>query len=278
MSSLCGLNAAPSTVTCFSNTEPPSAVDDELDGAVAAAEVDRVDLAQEGDGLAAPELFGAGGERADVLRQAAAAEADAGAEEAAADARVVPDRVGELRDVGAGDLGDLGHRVDERDLGREERVGGDLHELGGRVVGDDERRVLGDRRVVDLAQDVGGARALRRRRRRDARDEPIGVDRVLHGPALAKELGVPHERRAGRLDARREAAGGADRHRRLAGDDVAGRQVRQQPVDRRVHVGEVGRVAVLLLRRADADEVHRRAGCRGHVGREAQAARRDRPR
>ena len=91
-----------------------------------------------------PELFGASRERPDVLRQAAAAEADAGAEEAAADAGVVADRVGELGDVGAGDLGDLGHRVDERDLGREERVRGDLDELGGGEVGDDERRPLGD--------------------------------------------------------------------------------------------------------------------------------------
>ena len=45
-----------------------------------------------------------------------------------------------------------------------------------------------------------------------------------------------------------------------------------QPVDGRVHVGEVGGVPVLLLRRADADEVHVGAVRLGHVGREAQAA------
>ena len=82
---------------------------------------------------------------ADVLRQAAAAEPEAGVEEAAADARIAPDGIGELRDVGAGDLGDLGHRVDERDLRGEEGVGGDLHEFGRREVGDDERAARGER-------------------------------------------------------------------------------------------------------------------------------------
>ena len=76
---------------------PSRASTTQLDGAIAAAQVDRVDLAQERDGLTAPELFGAGRERPDVLGQAAAAEADAGAEEAPSDAGVVPDRVGELR-------------------------------------------------------------------------------------------------------------------------------------------------------------------------------------
>ena len=71
-------------------------LDDELDGAVAAADVDRVDLAQERDRLAAAELLGAGREGADVFGQAPAAEADAGAEEPAADAGVVSDGVGEL--------------------------------------------------------------------------------------------------------------------------------------------------------------------------------------
>ena len=47
------------------------------------------------------DLAGAGDERPDVLRQAAAAEADAGVEEPPADAGVVADRIGELGDVGA---------------------------------------------------------------------------------------------------------------------------------------------------------------------------------
>src|SRR5690606_19749696 len=72
----------------------------ELHGAVAAPQVDCVHLAQEGHRLAYPQLFRPRGERTDVLRQAPAAESDAGTEELASDARIVTDRVGELRDVG----------------------------------------------------------------------------------------------------------------------------------------------------------------------------------
>src|SRR5690606_23151066 len=78
-----------------------------------------------------------------------------GPEEAAADAHVVTDGIRELGDVGAGDFGDLGHGVDERDLRGEEGVRRHLHELGGRVVGDDERRLVRYGRVVHLAQHVG---------------------------------------------------------------------------------------------------------------------------
>ena len=54
-----------------------------------------VDLAQERQRLVGAQLAGAGHEGADVLRQAAAAEAEAGVEELAADPVVVADRVGQ---------------------------------------------------------------------------------------------------------------------------------------------------------------------------------------
>ena len=83
------------------------------------------------------------------------------------------DRVGELRDVGARDLGDLGHGVDERDLGRQERVSRDLHELGGGVVGHHERRALrdapGGRPRAARRLRASPARVGRHARRRDGR-------------------------------------------------------------------------------------------------------------
>src|SRR6185295_15038239 len=97
---------------------------------------------------------------ADVLGQAAAPEADPGVEELAADAHVVPDRVGEVDDVRTGGLADLGHRVDEGDLGGQEGVGGDLGQLGGRVVGDHDRRALVDHRLVEVTQELLGAAVL----------------------------------------------------------------------------------------------------------------------
>ena len=47
-----------------------------------------------------------------------------------------------LHDIAVGGLADLGHRVDEGDLGGQEGVRGGLHQLGGREVGDHERRAL----------------------------------------------------------------------------------------------------------------------------------------
>ena len=91
------MNVTPSTATFLPNTDPSSASTREVDDALATTQVDRVDLLQERDRLAATEFLGARRERADVLREASAAEADAGVQEPATDARVVADRVGEPR-------------------------------------------------------------------------------------------------------------------------------------------------------------------------------------
>ena len=75
--------------------------------AVAAAHVDGVDLAQEGQRLVRTQLAGTRHEGADILGQAATAEAEARAEEFAADAFVVADSIGELDHVGTGNLADF---------------------------------------------------------------------------------------------------------------------------------------------------------------------------
>jgi len=77
-------------------------VEAELDGAGPAAQVDLVDLAQERHRLVDAELTGPGDERADVLGEAAAAEAEAGPQELVTDPLVVPDRLGQRGHVGAG--------------------------------------------------------------------------------------------------------------------------------------------------------------------------------
>ena len=146
-------------------------------------------------------------------------------------------------DVGAGHLGDLGHRVDEADLRGEEGVRRDLHELGGRVVGDEPRGAVGDRRGVHLVEHASAAS----RSSGDPVDEPVGLEGVLHGVALAQELGVPRERRALRASTTGgEPARRADRHGALADDEVALAQVRQQrrrPRHPRIEVGGVRRRA-----------------------------------
>ena len=164
MSSLSGLNAAPRTATRLPSSEPS-----QTSRASSTMRIRRRMLmlstsSQEGQRLVGAELAGAGHERADVLGQAAAAEAEAGVEELAADPVVVADRVGQLLDVGAGGLAQLGHRVDEGDLGGEEGVGRRLHHLGGGVVGDDLRgAALDDRARRPRRAARGPSRRPRRR-------------------------------------------------------------------------------------------------------------------
>ena len=88
--------------------------------AVPAAQVDGIDGGQQLDQRADALLGGREPEGADVLRQAAAAEAEPRREELAADPLVQADRVGQSDHVRAGRLAHLGHHVDEGDLGREE--------------------------------------------------------------------------------------------------------------------------------------------------------------
>jgi hypothetical protein len=86
-------------------------------------DVDRVDLAQERQRLVRAKLAGPGHERPDVLGQATAAEPDAGIEKLATNPVVMADGVGKEHDIGPSRVADLGHGVDERDLGGQEGVG-----------------------------------------------------------------------------------------------------------------------------------------------------------
>ena len=63
----------------------------------------------------------------------------------------------------------------------------DLDQLGGREVGDDDRRAARDHRRVELAQ-LPSARS-----EVDAEDQPVGLQGVLDGEALAEELRVPRQ-------------------------------------------------------------------------------------
>ena len=157
MSSVPGLNAAPSTAIRLPVTSPPawstasSASSARWPSLIASTawmkSLQHVDA----------ELVGPDGQRRDVLGQAAAAEAEPGVEELAADPLVVADRVGQQGHVAAGRLAHLGHRVDEADLGGQERVRGDLDQLGGGDVAADDRGAVGERDLVDLLQDLQGA-------------------------------------------------------------------------------------------------------------------------
>ncbi len=90
--------------------------------------IDLFDLGEEVEVDA--ELLGDGAEGGDVLGEAGAAVADAGAKESGADAAVEAHAAGDLLDVGVGGLAEVGDGVDEGDFEREEGVGGVLDDLG----------------------------------------------------------------------------------------------------------------------------------------------------
>src|SRR4029453_3744733 len=124
----------------------------EVDHPGALAHVDRIDLAQKRQRLVSAQLTGPRPEGADVLRQAAAAEAQPGMEESTADSVVIGECMSELRDVSAGRLAHLGYRVDEGDLGGKEGIGRRFDQLGGGEVGDQEGYAGLQQRPVDLAE------------------------------------------------------------------------------------------------------------------------------
>ena len=126
-------------------------------------------------------------ERGDVLREARTAVAGTGVQELEADARVVAHADRDLARVGVDRLAQVRDRVDERDLGREERVRRVLDHLGRRGVGDEHRRVDP---LVELAH------AHRRLAVFAADHDAIGVEEVADRLALAQELGVRRDRHA----------------------------------------------------------------------------------
>ncbi len=206
MSSVSGLKARPQSAMRRSRSEPEVA----LELGDRAALLQLVDLdhgAQELEVVAA--VAGQLLERGDVLREARAAEAEAGTQEARADPGIEPHAAGDEVDVRADLLAHVRDLVDERDLGRQERVRGVLDHLRGGHVGDQlgaaERAV--ERR--DALPDAGLV---------GAHDDAIGVLEVVDRAALAQELRVRrvgHAVQAALVERAPQAGARAGRHRRL---------------------------------------------------------------
>ena len=178
----------------------------------------------------------------DVLGEAAAPVADAGAQEGGADPLVEAHAAGDLADVGADLLADVGDLVDEGDLGRQEGVGGELDHLGAGDVGAEElaaERLVerGDRGRRLLVAGIG------------ADHDPVGLHEVGHRRALLEELGTGDVGEPGQVAADRLAGPGRDRALHDQHVVAALRQLLDHGADpREVGVAGVGR------RRVDADE------------------------
>ena len=181
------------------------------------------------------------------------------------------DRLGQERHVGAGRVADLGHGVDEADLGGEEGVRRDLDELGGGEV-HDQARACGQHRGVALVQ-AGERYAGPPGVRRQSVDDAVRLQRVADGEALPQEFGIPGQHPARPDDPPLQIRGRADRDRRLARHDGARPDVRQKGADGRVDVGEVRGVGVRALRGTYRDEVEAGFGDVPIVGGEVQPSR-----
>ncbi len=174
---------------------------------------------------------------------------------------VVADRPGQLGHVGAGRLAHLGHRVDERDLGGQERVGGHLDQLGGGEVGDHDRHlaVLGDGQVEH---------ALVRRRTASRSAHSLFTPTTIRLGRSTSSTAKPSCRNSG-LHATstpssgwRAGATSCSIHSAVPTGTVdlptmsaLRLQVRGEVGDRALDVGQVGGHAVGPLRGAHADEV-----------------------
>ena len=121
-------------------------------------------------------------ERAQVFGQTGAAEAQTRVEEMAADPGVEADAPGHGRHVDAEFLAQVGHHVDERDLGSEKAVGRLLDQFGGRDARGDDRAV--EVGLVEVEQQRSRAVGI------GADDDPVRLQEVADRRALAEEFRI----------------------------------------------------------------------------------------
>ena len=255
MSSEFGLKAAPSTATRLPSSEPLALLAGQVDDAGPAAHVDRVDLLQEGQRLVGAQLAGAGHERADVLGQAAAAEAEArraGSGRRCARRRTSASASCMTSAPAASQTSAIA--LMKEILVARKALAATLTSSAVGEVGDHHRHALGQQRRVDLAQ-----LRLGRGRRATPMTSRSGCSVSWTAKPSRRNSGFQASSALGA--ARRTAAAiraaVPDRDGRLADHQRRPRRAGvRQAVDRGVDVGDVGGVLALALRGADADEVH----------------------
>ena len=215
-SSVSALNVRPHTAIVAPASEPPAARAHLLDDALVLRRVHLDDAVEQLEVVA--RVARGVQQRGDVLREARAAVARTRVQELEPDARVVAHADRDLADVGVDRLAQVRDRVDERDLGGEERVRRVLDHLGRRRVGDEHRRVHA---AVELArrapptrgssQPITTRSGCRKSRTAWPSRRNSGFDATPTSLVRRARLGehALHEPRR------------ADRHRRLVDDDRA---------------------------------------------------------
>src|SRR5205823_707658 len=142
--------------------------------------IDPLDLLEQIDVDAV--IFGDGDERAQILGQAGAAEAEASVHKMAADSVIQTDAPGYRRDIDAKRFAQIGHHVDERDLGGEESI---------RRLLDEFRRCHA--REHDRAVEAGLVEVEEERSRAVSvctDDDSVWLEEIANRRTLAKELRI----------------------------------------------------------------------------------------
>lgn len=103
--------------------------------------------------------------------------------------------------VGADRLAHPGHRVGQAELGGQKGVGGVRDGLGGAGVGDDQGNAGGRESRAHPGLHLGVV---------GADHDPVGVQGVVEGGALAQEFGVRHHGHVGALQQARHRGGRPD--------------------------------------------------------------------
>ncbi len=178
-------------------------------------------------------------------------------QELPADATVVGQRGGQVGDVPTGDLADLRHCVDKRDLGCEERVRGELYQFSSGIVGNDNRHTCVDEGGVDAAQDRLG-NPCPGRVGWQTEDQAVGPQGVVNSEAFAQELRVPRQLHGGGLgvELSRQSHGRADGHGGFSDDERPRPDPSsEQPGEGGVNMAHVGRIRPGKLWSPYTDEV-----------------------
>ena len=164
-----------------------------------------------------------------VLREAAAAVADAGEQEREADAAVVADAAADVVDVAAHPLAEVGHLVDEADLRRQAA-------RWPRTWSSPRFRATSPGTASRSAGTACRARAARRRlpsRRTPTTTRSGFMKSSIAEPSLRNSglLATSHSRPVSSFEPGEDLGVGADRHGALGDDDRVGPQVGRDAVD-----------------------------------------------
>src|SRR5439155_11358448 len=142
--------------------------------------VDALDLFEEVDLDAI--VLGDGDERAQVFGQAGAAKAEASIHKMAADPVIQTDAPGYRRDIDAERFAQIGHHVDERDLGGEKGVGRLLDEFRRRHAREHDRAV--EAGLVEVEEERSCPVSV------GTDDDSVWLEEIADRRSLARELRI----------------------------------------------------------------------------------------